>query len=362
MPYVKADATKGVHYFDSNHFRGDRWYRSYMPTRASRALARSRSGVGRSPVRRRRTTCSTRPLPRELMPPTRRRASSPSCAIPWTAPTAIGRNGGGQVPRNWDSTMRSPRSPRRLEGERERLLSDPNYASYAWEQQSYATQSMYGQALKPWVQRFGPNNVLVAASEDYYRDPVSVLRAVDEFLGLPPRSRLDRCRAQRRCGRPLARRNPYGTRGTVRGGHRIVDESDWPHLSMEMSNGIEAPDLFLMKAFPRPQGGVLLPQDNRRAAADGLCLYTASKPFPIAVQRLAFWLVRGAGTRVLPGRAIPWEPPFPAGVWATLTDAWAQAVGRFEAIGCLLAKAVRTNRNDVAADIRCGPSGSRQDS
>lgn len=101
---------------------------------------------------------------------------------------------------------------------------------------------------------------------------------------------------------------------------------------MEMSIGIETPDISLMKAFPRPQGGVLLPQDNRRAAADGLCLYTASKPLPIAVQRLAFWLVRGAGTRVLPGRATPWEPPFPADVWATLTNAWAQAVGRFDAV------------------------------
>ena len=99
-----------------------------------------------------------------------------------------------------------------------------------------------------------------------------------------------------------------------------------------MSIGIETPELFDMKAFPRSRGGVLLPQHNRRAAADGLCLYTASKPFPIAVQRLAFWLVRGAGTRVLPGRAIPWEPPFPPSVWATLTDVWAQAVGPFDAV------------------------------
>ena len=188
MPYVKADATKGVHYFDSNHFRGDRWYRSYMPTRASRALARSRSGV--EPV-------AGEASPYYLFHPAaaeRAHASYPQARI-----IALLRDPVDRTYSHWKERRRSgaeelgfddalAAEPTRLEGERDRLLSDPNYASYAWEQQSYVTQSMYGRALKPWVQRFGASNILVAASEDYYRDPVSVLRAVDEFLGLPPRS------------------------------------------------------------------------------------------------------------------------------------------------------------------------------
>ena len=28
----KAEATKGVHYFDSNYWRGERWYRSWLPS------------------------------------------------------------------------------------------------------------------------------------------------------------------------------------------------------------------------------------------------------------------------------------------------------------------------------------------
>ena len=38
--------------------------------------------------------------------------------------------------------------PGRLAGERERLLADPSYYSYAWEQQSYALQSEYAPALR----------------------------------------------------------------------------------------------------------------------------------------------------------------------------------------------------------------------
>ena len=44
VPGLKQDATKGVHYFDTNYTRGERWYRSYMPTSAARTRAARRSG------------------------------------------------------------------------------------------------------------------------------------------------------------------------------------------------------------------------------------------------------------------------------------------------------------------------------
>jgi hypothetical protein len=188
LPLLKRDATKGVHYFDSNHVRGDRWYRSYMPTRTARSLAERRKGV--------------RPVAGEASPyylfhpaaAERAHDSYPNARI-----IAILRDPVDRTYSHWKERRRSgaeeldftqalEAEPGRLEGEREKLLSDPGYTSYAWEQQSYATQSLYGQALKPWVQKFGQDNVLVAASEDYYRDPVSVLGDVDDFLGLPRRT------------------------------------------------------------------------------------------------------------------------------------------------------------------------------
>src|SRR3954471_7291878 len=38
MPLMRSDQ-KGVHYFDSNHERGNRWYRSHFRTAASRRRA-----------------------------------------------------------------------------------------------------------------------------------------------------------------------------------------------------------------------------------------------------------------------------------------------------------------------------------
>jgi hypothetical protein len=188
LPILKADATKGVHYFDSNHTRGDRWYRSYMPSRAARFIAQRRTGV--------------RPVAGEASPyylfhpaaAERAHAAYPNARI-----IAILRDPVDRTHSHWKERRRAgveeldfvqalEAEPGRLEGERDKLLSDPAYASYAWEQQSYATQSMYGEALKPWIEKFGRDKVHIEASEDYYRDPVAVLGNVDEFLGLPRRA------------------------------------------------------------------------------------------------------------------------------------------------------------------------------
>jgi hypothetical protein len=73
--------------------------------------------------------------------------------------------------------------PERLAGEEERLRSDPGYYSYAHEQQSYVAQSHYAQALRPWIERYGRDNLLVLVSEEYYADPTAALNQVADFLG-----------------------------------------------------------------------------------------------------------------------------------------------------------------------------------
>ena len=40
----KANETKGIHYFDTNHHRGERWYRSHLPSRFARRKAEARVG------------------------------------------------------------------------------------------------------------------------------------------------------------------------------------------------------------------------------------------------------------------------------------------------------------------------------
>lgn len=188
VPGLKSMATKGVHFFDKNHEQGLDWYRSYMPLRSTRALNARRHGV--DPV-------VGEASPYYLFHPLA--ASRAHAAVPEARVVALLRDPVVRTHSHWKERRREgaedldfvaalDAEPQRLAGERERLLADPGYRSYAWEQQSYATQSLYADALRPWLDLFGRERVLVAASEDYYADPPSVLSRVDEFLGVPPRA------------------------------------------------------------------------------------------------------------------------------------------------------------------------------
>lgn len=54
-------------------------------------------------------------------------------------------------------------------------------------------------------------------------------------------------------------------------------------------------------AFPPGPAGVLLPRDDRRCAALGVTLYTASSPRALGAQWAAWFWLRLAGPRLLPG-------------------------------------------------------------
>lgn len=187
VPGLKADATKGIHYFDSNYPRGHRWYRSYLPTSAARRLTERRNGA---------PAVAGEASPYYLFHPMA--AERAHDEVPAAKIVVLLRDPVLRTYSHWKERRRSgaeeldfaaalAAEPDRLRGERERLAADPAYNSYAWEQQSYATQSEYAAPLAAWVDRFGRDQVLVLTSEDYYADPVTVLRRTDEFLGLPPR-------------------------------------------------------------------------------------------------------------------------------------------------------------------------------
>lgn len=101
-------------------------------------------------------------------------------------------------------------------------------------------------------------------------------------------------------------------------------------LSDQTGLGSAAPKR--MKAFPVGRRGVLLPLDDRRTAALGICLYTASKPFVVALQGAAHRLVRVAGSRGLPGRTELWHPPGSPVAWRSLVATWQDALGPFDGL------------------------------
>lgn len=184
FPGLKMDATKGAHFFDSNFFRGERWYRSYMPTIAARRIVSRHEGlavVGEA-------------SPYYLFHPAA--AQRAHQVVPEARVIVLLRDPAMRTYSHWKERRRNhaeeldflsalAAEPARLAGERQRLLDDPTYTSYAWEQQSYAAQSRYVESLRPWIQLFGRGRVCIVASEDYYSDPSTVLREVLDFLGLP---------------------------------------------------------------------------------------------------------------------------------------------------------------------------------
>lgn len=87
-----------------------------------------------------------------------------------------------------------------------------------------------------------------------------------------------------------------------------------------------------VKGFPWRRRGVLVPTGDRRTAALGICMFTASKPAVIAAQVASFWLVRLAGTRVLPGGEHGWEAPFRPADWEVLLAEWRSHLGPFDAM------------------------------
>ena len=181
----KANETKGIHYFDSNYHRGENWYRSYLPTRWARDRAAKRSG-GRVLVGEASPYYLFHPLAAE-------RAAG---AVPNVKLIALLRDPVERTHSHWKERRRGDAEPLdfaealaaepdRLAGEEERLRSDQTYYSYAHEQQSYVAQSHYAQSLKPWIERYGRDNLLVLISEEYYADPTSALNQVADFLGTP---------------------------------------------------------------------------------------------------------------------------------------------------------------------------------
>lgn len=100
---------------------------------------------------------------------------------------------------------------------------------------------------------------------------------------------------------------------------------------MDLS-GLSSAAPVRMKAFPPGRRGVLLPLDDRRTAALGICLYTASKPWVVALQKAAHLLVTLAGARALPGRAELWQPPCNGEEWQSLVASWHNVLGAFDGL------------------------------
>ncbi len=73
----------------------------------------------------------------------------------------------------------------RLEGEKEKILNDPNYYGYNYSIYSYLTRGIYVDQLKVWMDIFPKEQFLVLKTEDLYSQPQKILNHIFDFLSLP---------------------------------------------------------------------------------------------------------------------------------------------------------------------------------
>jgi len=181
----KAELTKGIHFFDQNFDRGERWYRAHLPSRFARSRLISQVG---SPV------ITGEASPYYLFHPAA--AARSAGLLPRVKIIAVLRDPVMRTYSHWKERRRNKREDldfaaaleaedRRLGDAEQRLTADPAAYDYAHEQLSYARQSEYAPAMERWYEHFPRDQILVLASEEYYADPRAVLDQAQVFLGLP---------------------------------------------------------------------------------------------------------------------------------------------------------------------------------
>ena len=73
----------------------------------------------------------------------------------------------------------------RTAGERERLVSDPTYVSYAHRHYSYKARSRYAEQIREMIDAVGDDRVYVMEADRFFDDPVGEFVALQRWLGLP---------------------------------------------------------------------------------------------------------------------------------------------------------------------------------
>ncbi len=175
---------KGVHYFDVGYTHDVSWYRGHFPIRRIAELrARSAPPLAFE---------SSGYYMHHPVAPDRIAAAIPSVKIivmirdpverafsAYKHESARGFEDAG----SFEQALELEAG--RLEGEVERLRSDPRYISLSHRHQSYADRGRYAGQIRHLFELFGRDRVHVLFSEDFFATPESEYEKVLTFLGLP---------------------------------------------------------------------------------------------------------------------------------------------------------------------------------
>lgn len=183
-PRIAGAVTREVHFFDKFSDRGTNWYRAHFPLsvrRSVRQFLKDDLVAGeKSPYYLFHPLVPERVV--ELLPDVKliallRNPIDRAYSHYWHE---IRR---GHETLSFEEAI--ARETERLEGERERILSDPQYHSPIHQHYSYLSRGVYVDQIRAWRRVFPAEQMLILCSEQFFADPGAALRRVFEFLGVP---------------------------------------------------------------------------------------------------------------------------------------------------------------------------------
>lgn len=176
-----------VHYFDLGYHRGLSWYRSRFPVRLHARLTAQKAAV---------TPVAFESSPYYMFHPLaaeRIRRDLPGMKLLVLLRDPVERAYSAHAHETYLGYETEPferaleLEPTRLEGEAERIVADPGYASLSHQHHAYRTRGHYAEQLERLEQTFGRESIHVVDSMTFFENPEPVYDAVLEFLELPHR-------------------------------------------------------------------------------------------------------------------------------------------------------------------------------
>jgi hypothetical protein len=176
---------KGAHYFDTNFGNGVRWYRSHFPTEwAIRRRARH-VGIGRVVTGEACPYYVFHPLVSERV-----RSLLPDARLILMLRDPVSRaysHFRHEVARGFEHLAFEDAldaEAERLDGEDERMQSDPTYVSFPHQHFSYLSRGRYLEQVTRWHALFPTEQLLIVDSSTFFGDPDKGFREVERFLGI----------------------------------------------------------------------------------------------------------------------------------------------------------------------------------
>jgi hypothetical protein len=177
---------KEQHFFDTHYHRGLLWYRTDFPLRMLNNFRHNKNGTHR---------VIGEGTPNYIFHP--RVPERMASILPEAKLIVILRNPAERAISHYFHNMRHgfehlaldealSKESERLEGERNRMMSDEGYRSTSYLRHSYLSRGRYAEQLEQWLQYYPRKQFLLVCSEDLFRAPQETIDQVFAFLGCKP--------------------------------------------------------------------------------------------------------------------------------------------------------------------------------